>query len=99
MKAIPFINVLLSTLVGYLKIVYSGLHWDLAKLYKIEGVENEARMININLSRLSLAIIILATISLAIGIICLKKQIPNHIIGFIVFLLALMGFVFSIVPI
>jgi hypothetical protein len=98
-KIIPFLNLLLALSVIYLKVIYGSMHWLLSKLisncnmpYEL-GIQYEGNITN--LFRITM---LLGIISVIIAWISIKTKICNRILGIIILIISVLGFIFSIFP-
>ena len=98
-RIIPFLNLFLALSVIYLKVIYGSMHWLLSRLmqncdipYEL-GIQHEG-----NIASLFRITILLGIISIAIAWISIRGKICNKILGIIILIIAILGFVFSIFP-
>jgi hypothetical protein len=100
MKSIlPILSFVLSVLVFCLKNIYGGYHWIVAKMYAIQSVNSKIKndLISLN-SDLFQFNILIALVSIMLTFYLIKNKLPNKNISILLFIVAVVGLLFVLIP-
>lgn len=95
---LPILSFILSALVFYLKNIYAGYHWIVAKMYAISinnKIQDDLVTLNGDLFQFNMFI---GLVSILLSFYLIKNQLPSRNISILLFIIAVTGFFFVLIP-